>query len=91
MTCFLVWRDDPIVRVNRAVALAEVHGPALGLDELLQLDPTLVGGHVPYHVVRADLLRRLGRSLEARQAYRRALELGVGDAERLSRLPLRWP
>ena len=79
----LMWRNDPVVRVNRAVALAEVHGPALGLDDLLQLDPTLVEGHVPYHVVRADLLRRSGRPIEARQAYRRALEIGVGDAERL--------
>lgn len=79
----LVWRDDPVVRVNRAVALAEVHGPALGLDDLLRLDPTLVEGHVPYHVVRADLLRRTGRLSEARQAYERALALGVGDAERL--------
>lgn len=53
------------------------------LAELDVLDQGAVEGFVPYHVVRADLLRRLSRTDDARQAYARALDIGVPDAERL--------
>jgi RNA polymerase sigma-70 factor (ECF subfamily) len=58
--------------MNRAVAIAELEGPqaALGLLDGLDLD-----GYRYYHSTRADLLRRLGRDAEARDAYARALEL----------------
>lgn len=69
----------PVVALNRAVAVAEVFGPAdaLGAVDELQLD-----GYQPYHVVRADLLTRLGRDAEAIEAYDSALALTVNAVER---------
>ncbi|WP_447008289.1 RNA polymerase sigma factor [Saccharothrix isguenensis] len=70
----------PVVALNRAVAVAEVDGPEAALalvDELAPLDRY----HL-FHAVRADLLRRAGRTEEAADAYRRALDLAGNDAER---------
>jgi len=75
-------RDDPVVRVNRAVALAEVSGAETALHELAALDATGLGDYLPYHAVRADLLRRLGRDAEALQAYDAAIALVATAAER---------
>jgi RNA polymerase sigma-70 factor (ECF subfamily) len=79
----LTWRDDAVVRLNRAVATAEVHGPALALAEVEGLDPAAFRDFGPYHAVRADLLARLGRGDEALAAYDRALALDPAPAERL--------
>lgn len=70
---------SPVVELNRAVALAEAEGPLAGLTaiEALELD-----GYHYLHATRADLLRRLDRGAEARESYRRALELVRSDAER---------
>ena len=70
----------PVVRLHRAVALAEVGGPAPALAVVDAL-PGLDGHHV-FHAVRADLLRRLGRDGEAVAAYRRAATLTPSEAER---------
>ena len=70
---------SPVVELNLAVAIAETSGPQAGLEatEGLALDA------YPYlHSTRAELLRRLGRSEEARIAYERALELTQADADR---------
>jgi len=69
----------PVVALNRAVALAEVHGPAAGLGEVETLP---LDGYQPWHVTRADLLSRLGRHEQARQAYDRALALTTNAVER---------
>ena len=69
----------PVVALNRAVAVAELHGPAAGLAALDRLD--LPGYHL-FHAARADLLARLGRSAEAAQAYERALGLASNATER---------
>lgn len=69
----------PVVALNRAVALAEVSGAAAALTAVDRLD--LVGFHV-YHVVRADLLARLGRGGDAVEAYRTAVALTDNAAER---------
>jgi RNA polymerase sigma factor (sigma-70 family) len=64
---------NPIVTLNRAVAVAEVHGPAAGLallDSLAADDR--VGGHHRFHAVRAHLLERTGDVDGARAAYREA-------------------
>ncbi|MHC6223054.1 RNA polymerase sigma factor [Arthrobacter sp. MMS24-S77] len=75
----LALEPTPVVALNRAVALAEVEGPAAGLAavELLEL-----GNYYLFHAVRADLLRRLGRDDEAVIAYRAAQERTDNDAER---------
>ncbi len=75
-------RDDPVVRVNRTVALAEVSGAENALRELAALDAAGLGEFLPYQAVRADLLRRTGRSAEARQAYDAAIALVATAAER---------
>ena len=72
---------SPIVRLNRAVAIAEVDGPSVALAEIDRLAEPLTGYHA-FHVARADLLRRLGRIADARAAYDRAVELTGNPAER---------
>jgi len=71
---------SPIIALNRAVALAEVEGAAVALTAVEQLDGPLAG-YGPYHATRADLLRRLGRTDDARAAYDRALELTGNSAQ----------
>jgi RNA polymerase sigma-70 factor, ECF subfamily len=69
---------SPVVALNRAVAVAELDGPEVALALVDRLD---LGGYHAYHATRADLLRRLGRSAEARAAYDRAIELAANTAE----------
>jgi RNA polymerase sigma-70 factor, ECF subfamily len=78
----LALRDDPVVRVNRAVALAELCGPAAALAELDRLDHWGLTSFVPYLAARADLLRRSGRSDEACAAYDALLAQELPAAER---------
>ena len=70
----------PVIGLNRALALAERDGPAAALAALEPLAERLDGYHL-FHAARAEMLRRLGRSDEARDADRRALELTDNPAE----------
>jgi RNA polymerase sigma-70 factor, ECF subfamily len=70
---------SPVVELNRAIAVAEAHGPEAGLELIDRLD--LNGFHY-LHSSRGELLRRAGRHAESRQAFERALELAHNDAER---------
>jgi len=70
---------SPIVALNRAVAIAELDGPAVALAEVDRLP---LEGYHPWHVTRAELLRRMGRSDDARAAYDAALALIDNEAER---------
>jgi RNA polymerase sigma-70 factor (ECF subfamily) len=69
----------PVVALNRAVALAEVEGPAAGLRIVEGLD---LDGYYLFHAVRADLLGRLGRVSEAAEAYEGAIARSENAAER---------
>ncbi|ODB78132.1 MULTISPECIES: RNA polymerase sigma factor [Micromonospora] len=69
---------SPIVRLNRAVAVAELDGPQVALAEV---DGLPLEGYHAYHATRAELLRRIGRGGEAREAYERAIELAGNSAE----------
>ena len=69
----------PVVALNRAVAMAEVHGPEMALAEVDVLD---LGTYHLFHSTRADLLRRLGRRAEAVAAYDAALALAGNASER---------
>jgi RNA polymerase sigma-70 factor, ECF subfamily len=71
---------SPVVVLNRAVAVAELDGPEVGLAAVDRLEDRLAGYHA-YHATRADLLRRLGRSQESRAAYDNAIELAGNTAE----------
>jgi RNA polymerase sigma-70 factor (ECF subfamily) len=71
---------SPIVALNRAIAVAELDGPEVALAAVDRLESPLAGYHA-YHATRADLLRRLGRSQQARAAYDQAIELAGNSAE----------
>jgi RNA polymerase sigma-70 factor (ECF subfamily) len=75
----LTLTPSPVVALNRAVVVAEVEGPeaALAVVERLDLDRY----HL-FHAIRADLLRRLGRAVEAREAYATAIERSENAAVR---------
>jgi len=70
---------SPIVALHRAVAVAEVDGPATALGILDGLD---LESHHMYHAIRADLLRRLGRDVDAAAAYDAAIARSGNAAER---------
>ncbi len=77
-----VW-PSPVVALNRAVAVSMVDGPAAGLAALdtIAEDPHLA--NYPYLAsTRADLLRRLGQTQQAAQAYQAALSLATNTTER---------
>jgi RNA polymerase sigma-70 factor (ECF subfamily) len=70
---------SPIVELGRAVAVAEDQDPETGLDIV---DHLALDDYHYLHSTRGELLRRIGRTDEARDAYRRALALVHHDAER---------
>jgi len=81
-TLMQVW-PSPVVALNRAVAISQAHGPEAGLEALRPLndEPQLVGYHY-LAATRADFLRRLGQTCDARLAYHEALTFAQNAAER---------
>ena len=73
--------DTPVVRLNRAVAIAMAEGPEVGLRLIDEVAVELDGFH-PLHAARADLLRRAGDRAEAATAYERAIAVCANDVER---------
>ncbi len=73
--------DTPVIRLNRAVALSRLKGPAEALGEVNDLAISLGAYHL-FHATRAQLLDELGETQQAREARRRALELCQNPAER---------
>ena len=71
---------SPVVLLNRAVAIALAGDVERGLEEIDALGG--LADYQPYHVARADLLRRLARSGDAAEEYRRAIELTSNEPER---------
>jgi RNA polymerase sigma-70 factor (ECF subfamily) len=71
--------DSPVVELSRAVAVAEAEGPEAGLAIV---DRLALEDYHYLHSTRGELLRRLGRTVEARDAYRHALALVHDDADR---------
>jgi RNA polymerase sigma-70 factor (ECF subfamily) len=91
----LYWLSPtPIVALNRAAAVAEVHGAMVGLAEL---DALNLSGYHLVHGARADLLRRLDRHREAADEYDLVRSLATNSAERRflanrrQALPRPWP
>ncbi len=85
----------PLVALNRAVALAEVRGPAAGLAAVDDLRSSGLDGYYLFHASRADLLRRLDRRTEAAAAYATARSLTANPVEQAfldtQRATLSWP
>jgi RNA polymerase sigma-70 factor, ECF subfamily len=76
-----VLTPTPVVALNRAVALAEVRGPAVGLAAVDELRSSGLDNYYLFHAARAALLRRLGRGTEAAAAYATARTLTTNPAE----------
>ena len=74
----LALSPSPVVALNRAIAVAELDGPAVGLADVDRLS---LDGYHAWHATRAELLRRLDRPAEARAAYDAALALIDNPAE----------
>ena len=72
----------PVIRLNRAVAIAERDGHEAGLAELDRVDAETLALYAPFHAARAELLVRADRTAEARRAYERAVELSAEQAQR---------
>ena len=74
---------SPIIELNRAVAIAMRDGPLTGLENI---DAILARGELAdyhlAHAARADLCRRLGRKVDARASYQRALDLARQEPQR---------
>ena len=70
---------SPIVALNRAVAVAELDGPKVALTLIDRLPLT---GYHAWHATRADMLRRLGRTAEAKKSYDAAIAATQNSAER---------
>jgi RNA polymerase sigma-70 factor (ECF subfamily) len=74
---------NPVIELNRAVAVAMAEGPATGFQLLEELaDVPVLTGNYLYHAARGDLLARMARYEEAVAAYRRALDLVSTEVER---------
>jgi RNA polymerase sigma-70 factor (ECF subfamily) len=91
---YLALTGSPVVAINRAVALAELHGPAIGLEALEEVAvDARIAEYQPYWAARADLLARSGAHAEARHSYAIAIGLERDPAvgrflqERQSALP----
>ena len=77
-----LFQDNPVVALNRAAAIGNLHGPESGLAELAHIDSDLVADYQPYHAVRADLLAGAGMTMQALEAYDRAIYLTENEPER---------
>ncbi|MCV2396440.1 sigma-70 family RNA polymerase sigma factor [Actinotalea sp. M2MS4P-6] len=74
----LALTPSPVVRLNRAVAVAEARGPEQGLAALEGVE---LAGYRPWHVARAELLHRAGRTSEAIEEFRLALDCAGSEPE----------
>lgn len=74
----LAYAPTPVVALNRAVAIAEVDGPAAAITVVDALD---IDTYYLFHATRADLLERLGRDDEARAAFDAAIDRTTNAAE----------
>jgi RNA polymerase sigma-70 factor (ECF subfamily) len=79
-------QPSPVITLNRAVAVAKLHGPAAGLDMIEPLEEAL-GGYFPYFGARGAFLLQLGRTREAKTAFDRAIALAgsAGEAAHIRR------
>ena len=79
----LALQSDPVVALNRAIAVSKMHGPDAGLKEFKQLPEDRFKSFRPWHVARAELFAELGEHEEAVKALDAALKLAPAQAERL--------
>jgi RNA polymerase sigma-70 factor (ECF subfamily) len=75
-------RPNPVVALNRAIAIGELEGVDAGSAALDDLDAAALDAYQPFHSGRADLFARAGRGADAVAAYNRAIELSANPTER---------
>jgi RNA polymerase sigma-70 factor (ECF subfamily) len=75
-------RSDPIIALNRAIAIGAAEGPPVGLAALSRIDADPLRDYQPFHAAKADLLVRAGRTSDAIASYGRAIGLTTNPAER---------
>jgi len=73
-------QPTPVVRLNQAYAVSHAQSPKIALEKILPLEKELAN-YQPYHVTKADLLRRCGHLKEARQSLMRAIDLTTNKSE----------
>ena len=73
-------QPSPVIELNRAIAVAMERGPEAGLELIDAIEG--LDRYAPFHVSRADLLARLGRDVEAGEAYRHGFELSTNPVQR---------
>jgi RNA polymerase sigma-70 factor (ECF subfamily) len=73
-------QPSPVITLNRAVAVARLHGPEAALEMIAPLEERL-SGYFPYFAARGHFLSQLDRPREARQAFDRAIALAGSPAE----------
>jgi RNA polymerase sigma-70 factor (ECF subfamily) len=73
-------QPSPVITLNRAVAVAKLHGPQAALDMIEPLEPAL-SGYFHYFGAKGAFLMQLGRAREARTAFDRAIALAGSPAE----------
>jgi RNA polymerase sigma-70 factor (ECF subfamily) len=73
-------QPSPVITLNRAVAVAKLHGPGAALELIAPLEDAL-GGYFPYFGARGAFLQQLGRDAEAREAFTKAIALAGTPAE----------
>lgn len=79
----LRYEQTPVVELNRAVAVSFARGPSEGLAQLAAIEGRgALRDYAPFHIARADMLRRLGRQAEADASYRAALTCAPNDLVR---------
>jgi RNA polymerase sigma-70 factor (ECF subfamily) len=82
-TALAVVAPNPVVDLNRAVALSHAVGIGPALAEIERLDAAgELGGYLPFVMTRADFLRRTGEADAAAASYREALELAENESQR---------
>jgi RNA polymerase sigma-70 factor, ECF subfamily len=79
----LRYERTPVIELNRAVAVSFAQSPDAGLTLLARIESTAaLENYGPFHLARADMLRRLGRHDEARECFQRALPLAENEQVR---------
>jgi RNA polymerase sigma-70 factor (ECF subfamily) len=73
-------QPSPVITLNRAVAVAKLHGPQAALDMIEPLEPAL-SGYFHYFGAKGAFLMQMGRAREARTAFDRAIALANSPAE----------
>ena len=78
----LMLQPSPVIELNRAVAVSMVDGPERALELIDDIHADAMAAYLPFHIARGEMLRKLDRHVDAREAFTHALQLSTNPAER---------